>query len=419
MRHFLFLQGPLSPFYRDLSTALMTKGYNCSRVSFNGGDASMPFVGTSHNYTETIERWDVFFTELVDDFSITDIIVYGDCRIYHRMAIEHAKTKGIKVWVFEEGYLRPNFITLENDGVNANSSFKPDMDVEVEKQPTSDASPLASSAIYSRALWCAWYYFFKAIKHYQFPSYKHHREGNIVYEAFSWAKAILSKPLYIVKDKYTENKIKKLAKDHPLFFIPLQVHNDSQIIDHSAFIDVENVVAYVISSFAVMAPSDAILVIKHHPMDRGHKNYKTQISQMIATLSLKNRVFYGHEYSIPNILRLATGCVTVNSTVGISSLIHSVPVRTLGTAIYSNENLVSNKSLDDFWMGPGKVDSKARNIILSQLKNETQLQGSFYISDIELVENIVSRFEAEGADAAPEAKNETVLDSTSVASSLP
>ena len=49
--------------------------------------------------------------------------MYGDFIIPHRIAIEEARALGVEAWVFELGYLRPNYVTLERDRVNARSNL--------------------------------------------------------------------------------------------------------------------------------------------------------------------------------------------------------------------------------------------------------------------------------------------------------
>ena len=56
------------------------------------------------------------------------ILCFGDCRPLHKEAKRWAKSKGIRFLAFEEGYLRPQFITVEEDGVNAYSSLPRDPD---------------------------------------------------------------------------------------------------------------------------------------------------------------------------------------------------------------------------------------------------------------------------------------------------
>ncbi len=67
-----------------------------------------------------------FYRDFFQSKKIDAILMYNDCRIIHAKAIKVAKELGIEIWIFEEGYLRPYCITLEKDGVNANSSLPRD-----------------------------------------------------------------------------------------------------------------------------------------------------------------------------------------------------------------------------------------------------------------------------------------------------
>jgi len=44
-----------------------------------------------------------------------------DCRPIHKLAHEIAHRRGLKIGVFEEGYIRPDYVTLEQFGVNYHS----------------------------------------------------------------------------------------------------------------------------------------------------------------------------------------------------------------------------------------------------------------------------------------------------------
>jgi len=54
---------------------------------------------------------------------ITDLVIYNDTRPFHKTAIQAAHAKGINVHIFEEGYLRPYWITYERDGSNGISKL--------------------------------------------------------------------------------------------------------------------------------------------------------------------------------------------------------------------------------------------------------------------------------------------------------
>ena len=44
----------------------------------------------------------------MDEEQVTDLHVFGDWRPLHREAVLLARVRGIRVWAYEEGYLRPD-----------------------------------------------------------------------------------------------------------------------------------------------------------------------------------------------------------------------------------------------------------------------------------------------------------------------
>src|SRR5713226_7191493 len=124
--NFLFLQGMASFFFAQLGQALTTTGHHVHRINFNGGDRVFWRRPGAIDYRGGLEDWPEFLATCLADWSITDIILFGDCRPLHRVAIQVAARRGIRVHVFEQGYLRPNWITLEQGGVNGHSSMPRD-----------------------------------------------------------------------------------------------------------------------------------------------------------------------------------------------------------------------------------------------------------------------------------------------------
>lgn len=123
-RRFLFLQGPHGPFFNRLARMLRAAGADVWRVGFNRGDAL--FWGDRDSYipyTGTQEDWGECCADLFQRHAITDLAVYGDVRPVHAQAIALAKARGITVHVFEEGYLRPYWVTYERNGTNGNSAL--------------------------------------------------------------------------------------------------------------------------------------------------------------------------------------------------------------------------------------------------------------------------------------------------------
>ncbi|MGA6926321.1 MAG: capsular biosynthesis protein, partial [Desulfosarcina sp.] len=119
----LLLQGPMGPFFNKLDRHLRANGSQTFRICFNGGDRLFANDDNRVDYRGKPHGWRTFLTDFCTEKKIQAMIVYGDYRFYHLVAKDVATASGIQFLVFEEGYLRPNFVTLEKNGVNANSSL--------------------------------------------------------------------------------------------------------------------------------------------------------------------------------------------------------------------------------------------------------------------------------------------------------
>ena len=123
MKTHLFLQGPHGPFFRRLGRALARQGDTVIRVNCCGGDV----VDWPRPHTRLFRKkptvWSEWIARLMDKEQVTDLHVFGDWRPLHREAVLLAKVRGIRIWAYEEGYLRPDYITMEQGGVNGLSSL--------------------------------------------------------------------------------------------------------------------------------------------------------------------------------------------------------------------------------------------------------------------------------------------------------
>lgn len=155
---------------------------------------------------------------------------------------------------------------------------------------------------------------------------------------------------------------------------------------HSDFPSIAALLSHVLKSFAQHAPKDTQLVVKHHPMDRGFINYQGVFELFFKRYpDLKGRVHYIYDVPLPVLLRRATGVVTLNSTSGISALIHHLPVKVLGRASYDIPGVTDQQSLESFWRNPCAPNHEAFKAYRLFHLNVTQINGSFY-SEVKLPE---------------------------------
>lgn len=377
-RNVILLQGPIGPFFSRLADDLGQRGFKVTKINFNGGDRFFYRQSDAIDYSGKLEDWEAWFERLVLNRDIGRIYLFGDCRAYHRLASDVAKRHGVRVFVFEEGYIRPNFITLEEDGVNGHSTMITEpLKIQAEQLslPAEHCQPKHVFQI--TALYSMIYYWFSAATRNSFPHYIHHRSFNWLAEGGRWIRSGLRKWLYAIAER---NVLKELIPqfDKNYFVCPLQVHCDMQVVVHSEFNSIEHFIGEVLASFRENAPKNKAIVFKHHPLDRGYTDYSSLFANLVAELGLQGRVFYVHDVCLPTLLRHAQGTVLINSTVGMSSLFHGTPVKTLGSAIYDIPGLTSQSSLDDFWQCERKVDTDFFMAFRSFLIQRNQLNGNLY-----------------------------------------
>nr|WP_286196549.1 acyloxyacyl hydrolase [Thalassotalea sp. G20_0] len=113
-------------------------------------------------------------------------------------------------------------------------------------------------------------------------------------------------------------------------------------------------------------------------MDRGYTDYQQLIQQLALRYGAVGRIIYCHDVPLPLLYHHALGVVTVNSTVGISALLHDLPVKVTGRAFYDIRHLTSQCSLDQFWKAPEPVHSELFNRLHSLIFRESQINGSFF-----------------------------------------
>lgn len=373
----LLLQGPIGPFFSRLADELKSEGHEVFKIHFNGGDEACYAHSGAQRYTGDLTEWPAFLASFIEQHAIDRIFLFGDCRPYHLRATRVARESGVSVYVFDEGYVRPDYITLEPGGVNGFSSLSRDPKDYQSSAPKRLDSPHSAGAGFWPVARHAMYYYLAAWRRQRaFPHYVHHRPLSPLREGLCWLRSGLRKIYYMGIDRLL---IRRLA-DHSdgYYLVPLQVHCDAQIIRHSGGFTVEGFIARVIRSFAEHAPANTRLVLKHHPMDRGYYHHGRLISVLAAQYAVHDRVHYLHEGHLPTLLSGARGTVTINSTVGLSSALHHTPVKVVGDAVYDMAGLTNQAALETFWQEPGQVDHQLYRRYRHYLVSSVLGNGSFY-----------------------------------------
>lgn len=378
----LMLQGPVGPFFARLAADLSLAGATVFKVNFNGGDwlfSQDPAFAGVFNFRGELAQWPAYFDDLLVRLNIDMVFLFGDCRPVHVAALRKTQRRGIHVGVFEEGYLRPDFITLERDGVNNNSSLPSDPRFYLSQvpQPQPAARPLGST--YGQAAkWGMMYFAAASLGRPWFRRYQHHRRLGFS-DGPSWVVSFWRKHWY----RFTERTVMpRLVGELSgrFFLVSLQTRGDAQMSVHSSYDSVDQFIEHVLGSFARCAPPDTVIALKHHPLDRGYSDYTALIDRLVRSLRLEGRCFYIHDQHLPTLLQHTCGVVVVNSTAGLSAVGEGVPVKVCGEAIYDIQGLTFQGALDAFWPHAHLVrpNPKLYQAFRAYLISHTQHQGSFY-----------------------------------------
>jgi len=378
-RRFLFLQGPSTPFFYHLARRLAADGHAVHRINFCAGDVLYWGMGRATNYRGAAGALREMLDEMYQRHGITDQILFGDRRPVHRPAVEHGEACDVRTHVFEEGYFRPWWVTLEREGVNGHSLLPRDPDWFRKvgaRLPEPAPAQTFSSPFYLRALHDVIYHTAGLANPVLFPRYRTHAGVPAPVEYAGYARRFTW--LRLIRDRERQRARTIASAGTPYFVLPLQLNTDAQIRDHSRFEHMGEVIEYVLESFARHAPSASRMVIKNHPLDSGLMNYKKIIRDCVQRFDLEGRVEYLEEGDLGLLVANAQGVVTVNSTVGIVALEHNTPTLTLSDPIYNLPGLTGQMPIDEFWTATPAPDSELWVCFRRCVMHATQVNGGFY-----------------------------------------
>ncbi|WP_321379484.1 capsular biosynthesis protein [Rhizobium sp.] len=378
-RRVLFLQGPTSAFWRELAVALEHKGHSTFKIHVALGDQLWWFRRGGICYRGRFSRWRTFLKDFLTRNKITEVLYYADRQPYHVVAQEVCAQLGVNAIAIENGYLRPDWITFERDGMGVFSHF-PSSPIEIQALAKNCRTPDLETRyrhgfaweIFNEIMYHGFNYLYRPL----FPFFKSGRYYDLFAENFSGLYDLLGKTK---RQAQAEALVGHLVSSEKLFFVvALQLQADKQIKDNSPFHHLAEMIDLVTASFAAYAESEAILVFKQHPHDNGRENWPDRVSAGAARHGVGDRVFCIDGGDLYGMLRAAKGCITVNSTVGLHALRVNCPMKVLGIAIYDIPGLTHQDSLDTFWQTPAAVDTELCNDFIKFLAATIQIKGSFY-----------------------------------------
>ncbi|MEP2783006.1 MAG: capsular biosynthesis protein [Pseudoruegeria sp.] len=381
-RRFLFLQGPHGPFFHQLGKMLRLAGAEVWRVGFNQGDRAFWFHSDSYiPFQESQDQWAGRFKEIVQQKGITDITLYGDTRPIHAQAVEIARELGLRIHVFEEGYLRPYWVTYERGGSNGNSRL---MQMSVEKMQDALAlsdldvpeAPAHWGDMRQHIFYGALYHYFVMLRNGEYRNFHPHRALPVTHEFLLYFKRLMLMPTLWANRVFATTKIK--TGGFPYHLALLQLEHDSSFQMHSPFSSMSEFLELVIEGFATGAPGHHHIVFKAHPLENGQVPIRKQIKELAKKHDVKGRVHYVRGGKLAQLLDHARSAVTVNSTAAQQVLWRGLPLKVFGDAVYSKPEFVSNQPLGSFFATPNRPDNRAYKDYRDYLLETSQVAGGFY-----------------------------------------
>ncbi|MEX1235091.1 MAG: capsular biosynthesis protein [Roseovarius sp.] len=379
---FLFLQGPHGPFFARLGRMLRRAGADVWRAGFNAGDSLfwpdrasyLPYKGAPDDWAPALER-------ILTEKGVTDIVLYGDTRPIHAEAVRQARARGLRIHVFEEGYMRPYWVTYERGGANGNSRLMElsveQMRADLEQSDMDSALPPASwGDMRHHVFYGALYHFCVLALNWRYRDFRPHRSITVRKEFGLYLKRLLLMPVQAIDRRLATWRIRHGG--FPYHLALLQLEHDSSFQMHSPFETMADFLETVVTGFAHGAPQHHHLVVKAHPLEDGRVPVRRDLRRLARAHGVAGRVHYVRGGKLAQLLDEARSAVTVNSTAAQQVLWRGIPLKTFGAAVYAKPEFVSTKPLADFFAGAERPDRKAYTDYRRYLLETSQIAGGFY-----------------------------------------
>jgi|GEM_PF-3680529 len=261
-----------------------------------------------------------------------NFVISGGSTGIERCALTIARTMKIPALCVWEGYFRPDTISVDPRGMNAESMF------------FAGLKHLKFSQIYNSCNLINSYLETLKTKQIIQSLYKiQNGKFNLLYQLrnrwqdredferirLPYYSQFTARLVYYCHQYKDLNDLRE-----PFIFFPLQTHTDSNIFLNGSLFPYDKYIDLVVKAFhAVMRKIKCKLVIKEHPFDVFRKYYPKEEN--------KGTIWIRPEESCINILNNENciGTIVVNSTTGLESMLLRKPVLVLGKSIYAHSDL--------------------------------------------------------------------------------
>lgn len=366
--------------FTRLGDRLRARGETVLRVNVCAGDAMAWGTRPAWSFRGPASGFAHWLAPRVRQHAVSDVVLFGCRRPLHAAAIPVLRQHGARIHVFEEGYIRPNWISVERLGAAPTPWLPRDPQWYREVHARlHDRHGIAPVPIRVPLVLRGWretrHHLGNALNPLAYPGYRTHRQHVAAVEALGFVRRYAAMRVAGRADARGIEAL--LAARTPYFVLPLQLNGDAQIVHNSPFDDIADAVTQVLRSFAAHAPGDAHLVIKNHPLDAGLSAHRQLVERLGAEFGVRTRVHYVETAHLPTLLEHARGTVVVNSTVGMSALSQHCPTKALAQPFYDLPGLTSRAPLDHFWRDPEPPDATLYQALHDIVIHATQVNGDF------------------------------------------
>ncbi|AQR63342.1 capsular biosynthesis protein [Brevundimonas sp. LM2] len=431
-RRFLIVTAPFGPFGRILAEALEAGGARVWRMEFNAGDAAYWGRPGAVPWRGAVRDWPDALAGLVTRLGLTDLIVFGEGGSYNQAVLSQAEAlkalaaqagaraegRGareddraqatsdrvssdsapsnpaaqaarrrepsvsgwaqrphpLNIWVLENGYFRPDWITVEPDGVNASSGLPRDRHAYEAVLPEIVPVRPVGRILPHHVLNISLYHLFELLGR---PFYRGYAPP---YTTPPWLQCLGHVRRYfgLMLASRTESEVRVIRARGPYFIACLQREGDAQLLRYSHYADNTAFLAEVLTSFAHHAPAEARLVVKNHPLDPGLMDLRRMTRILAVERGVADRVDFIDGGNLAQLCRASNGMVVNNSSAALSALGFGTPVKVLGQAFFDIDGLTDPAPLDAFWADPATPDPDLFTRFRAHVIARTQVNGNYH-----------------------------------------
>lgn len=189
------------------------------------------------------------------------------------------------------------------------------------------------------------------------------------------------------KDEISAN-LKKLPEKY--IFVPFQVDIDRQIICYSPWIKNMPALYQTLNQACDFLPEGCCFVIKEHPScKKDYSNFHNK----------NQKILFANNISTEKLIKESLGVLTINSSVGLESLLFNKPVITIGQAFYNIPDIVENAKnftelTDAIKHTPFKVyNTNLTLAFLNYLYHEYLVKGDWREANSEHLSNAIEKIQ--------------------------